>query len=63
MCVTTHERIVNQACNPTIKRKINQNPESRWSPADPTEISPEDYEGEVLGWLSKTPGIPWIFFV
>ena len=30
---------------------MNRNPKSPWNPADALEISPEDYEREVLRWL------------
>lgn len=30
---------------------MKRNPESPWNPADALEISPEDYEREVLRWL------------
>ena len=32
---------------------MNRKSESPWNPADPLEISPEDYEREVLRWLSN----------
>lgn len=32
---------------------MKRNPESPWNPADPLDISPEDYEREVFRWLSK----------
>lgn len=32
---------------------MKRNPESPWNPVDPLEISPEDYEREVLRWLSN----------
>ena len=35
------------------RTNMKHNPESPWNPSDPLEISPEDYEREVLRWLSK----------
>lgn len=32
---------------------MNRNPKSPWNPADALEISPEDYEREVLRWLNN----------
>lgn len=29
---------------------------SSWNPADPVQISPEEYERQVVAWLSKTRG-------
>jgi len=30
-----------------------RNPESFWNPANPVDISPEEYEKQVVGWLSE----------
>ena len=40
---------------------MKRNPAGPWNPADPLKITPEEYEREVLDWLSKTGarnGIP-----
>jgi len=33
-----------------------RNPESPWNPANPAEISPEEYEKQVVGWLREAAG-------
>lgn len=33
-----------------------RNPESPWNPANPADISPEEYEKQVVGWLRAAGG-------